>query len=378
MAHALLSPSSASRWLACTPSARLETKFKDKTSSYAEEGTTAHALAEAIIKYEHGLIGKREYNKLRKAVEATEWYCEEMEDCCQAYADHITEIMPEGATLIVEERLDMTNYVKGGFGTADAIILHDGTLYFRDLKYGKGVPVYADNNPQLKLYALGALNDFGYIFDVKRVNVGIFQPRLDNISVYEYSVEELTEWAETELKPKADLAYAGKGEYVAGSHCMFCKAKATCRAFSEYNLSIAQEQFDDPALLTDEEVVEILEKKPIFEKWIKAVAEYALEEAIAGKKWPGMKVVEGRSNRIYRDEDLVIAKLQEDGWGEKIYTEPKLLGITALNKLIGKEKFSTLVEPLLDKPEGKPTLVPESDKRPEFNSAETDFKDIEL
>jgi hypothetical protein len=378
MAHALLSPSSASRWLACTPSARLETKFKDKTSSYAEEGTTAHTLAEAIIKYEHGLIKKREYNKLRKEVEATEWYNEEMEECCQAYADHITEIMPEGATLIVEERLDMTNYVKGGFGTADAIILHDGTLYFRDLKYGKGVPVYADNNPQLKLYALGALNDFGYIFDVKRVNVGIFQPRLDNISVYEYSVEELTEWAETELKPKADLAYAGKGEYVAGSHCMFCKAKATCRAFSEYNLSIAQEQFDDPALLTDEEVVEILEKKPIFEKWIKAVAEYALEEAIAGKKWPGMKVVEGRSNRIYRDEDLVIAKLQEDGWGEKIYTEPKLLGITALNKLIGKEKFSTLVEPLLDKPEGKPTLVPESDKRPEFNSAETDFKDIEL
>lgn len=378
MAHALLSPSSASRWLACTPSARLETKFKDKTSSYAEEGTTAHALAEAIIKYEHGLIKKREYNKLRKEVEATEWYNEEMEDCCQAYADHITEITPEGATLIVEERLDMTNYVKGGFGTADAIILHDGTLYFRDLKYGKGVPVYAENNPQLKLYALGALNDFGYIFDVNRVNVGIFQPRLDNISVYEYSVEELTEWAETELKLKADLAYAGKGEYVAGSHCMFCKAKATCRAFSEYNLSIAQEQFDDPALLTDEEVVEILEKKPIFEKWIKAVAEYALEEAIAGKKWPGMKVVEGRSNRIYRDEDLVIAKLQEDGWGEKIYTEPKLLGITALNKLIGKEKFSTLVEPLLDKPEGKPTLVPESDKRPEFRSAETDFKDIEL
>src|SRR5690606_15291910 len=238
--------------------------------------------------------------------------------------------------------------------------------------------VYAENNPQLKLYALGALNDFGYIFDVKRVNVGIFQPRLDNISVYEYSVEELTEWAETDLKPKADLAYAGKGEYQAGSHCMFCKAKATCRAFSEYNLSIAQEQFDDPALLTDEEVAEILEKKPIFEKWIKAVAEYALEEAIAGKKWPGMKVVEGRSNRIYRDEDLVIAKLQEDGWGERIYTEPKLLGITALNKLIGKEKFSTLVEPLLAKPEGRPTLVPESDKRPEFNSAEQDFKDIEI
>lgn len=377
MAHALLSPSSASRWLACTPSARLETKFKDKTSSYAEEGTTAHTLAEAIIKYEHGLIGKREYNKLRKEVEATEWYCEEMEDCCQAYADHITEIMPEGATLIVEERLDMTNYVKGGFGTADAIILHDGTLYFRDLKYGKGVPVYADNNPQLKLYALGALNDFGYIFDVKRVNVGIFQPRLDNISVYEYSVEELTEWAETELKPKADLAYAGKGEYVAGSHCMFCKAKATCRAFSEYNLSIAQEQFDDPALLTDEEVVEILEKKPIFEKWIKAVAEYALEEAIAGKKWPGMKIVEGRSNRVYKDENKVEATLKKAGF-TNIYTPAKLLGITALAKELGKTKFAELVEPLLDKPEGKPTLVPETDKRPEFNSAAQDFKDIEI
>src|SRR5690606_12357001 len=377
MAHALLSPSSASRWLACTPSARLETKFKDKTSSYAEEGTTAHALAEAIIKYEHGLIKKREYNKLRKEVEATEWYNEEMEEFCQAYADHITEITPEGATLIVEERVDMTNDVKGGFGTADAIILHDGTLYFRDLKYGKGVPVYSDNNPQLKLYALGALNDFGYIFDVKWVNVGIFQPRLDNISVYEYSVEELTEWAETELKPKVDLAYAGKGEYVAGSHCMFCKAKATCRAFSEYNLSIAQEQFDDPALLTDEEVVEILEKKPIFEKWIKAVAEYALEEAIAGKKWPGMKVVEGRSNRVYKDENKVEATLKKAGF-TNIYTPAKLLGITALAKELGKTKFAELVEPLLDKPEGKPTLVPESDKRPEFNSAETDFKDIEL
>lgn len=377
MAHALLSPSSASRWLACTPSARLETKFKDKTSSYAEEGTTAHTLAEAIIKYEHGLIKKREYNKLRKEVEATEWYNEEMEEFCQAYADHITEITPEGATLIVEERLDMTNYVEGGFGTADAIILHDGTLYFRDLKYGKGVPVYAENNPQLKLYALGALNDFGYIFDVKRVNVGIFQPRLDNISVCEYSVEELTEWAETELKPKADLAYAGKGEYVAGSHCMFCKAKATCRAFAEYNLSIAQEQFDDPALLTDEEVVEILEKKPIFEKWIKAVAEYALEEAIAGKKWPGMKVVEGRSNRVYKDENKVEATLKKAGF-TNIYTPAKLLGITALAKELGKTKFAELVEPLLDKPEGKPTLVPESDKRPEFNSAEQDFKDIEI
>lgn len=372
MAHAVLSPSSASRWMACTPSARLEQGFPNTSSTYADEGTLAHSVAETIQRLNYGMIDQKKFDQKMADLQKSEYYTEDLHQHSQGFADYVEEHCGEGYKMFIELRLDMTNYVPEGFGTGDSLGIKDRVMKFFDLKFGKGVRVTAVNNKQLRLYALGAYNDFGHIYDVEMIEMHIYQPRLDSISVEIMSVKDLLEWAETELKEKAKLAYEGKGDFVPGGHCGFCKAKAQCRALAEYNMSLAGMEFESPDLLDDTEIAEILSRKKLFTDWIGSVEDYAYAAALDGKEFPGWKLVTGRSNRVYSDPAIVVKELEAKKHFD-IFTEPKLVGITELQKRIGKKDFELVVEPLLIKPEGKPALVPESDKRPPISSAADEF-----
>lgn len=374
--HALLSASGAKRWLMCPPSARLEERFEDTTSSYAEEGTRAHALAEARIRYDLlKTINKKEFDTIWKDTAPDT----EMEEMSELYEDLITEkysaalAKTKDAMLLIEERLDFSHIVPEGFGTGDAIIIADGTMEVIDLKYGKGVHVYAEDNPQIRLYGLGALQKYGYLYDIKEVALTIVQPRLDNVSTELLAAETLEEWGEQYVRPRALLADKGEGDYCTGDHCQFCKGKAICRARAEEALSLAKHEFATPPILDDDEIPEILMLLDKAEAWIKDIKDYAYQKALAGTKWPGFKLVEGRSNRCYMDEELVADKLMANGYEDNQIYEKKLKGITAMEKLLTKKSFTELLDDLVIKPPGKPTLVPESDKREEFNSATRDF-----
>jgi len=374
--HALLSASGAKRWLMCPPSARLEERFEDTTSSYAEEGTRAHALAEARIRYDLlKTINKKEFDTIWKDMAPDT----EMEEMSELYEDLITEkysaalAKTKDAMLLIEERLDFSHIVPEGFGTGDAIIIADGTMEVIDLKYGKGVHVYAEDNPQIRLYGLGALQKYGYLYDIKEVALTIVQPRLDNVSTELLAAETLEEWGEQYVRPRALLADKGEGDYCTGDHCQFCKGKAICRARAEEALSLAKHEFATRPILDDDEIPEILMLLDKAEAWIKDIKDYAYQKALAGTKWPGFKLVEGRSNRCYMDEELVADKLMANGYEDNQIYEKKLKGITAMEKLLTKKSFTELLDDLVIKPPGKPTLVPESDKREEFNSATRDF-----
>lgn len=369
--HALLSASSAYRWLACPPSALLSAKYEDTSSSYAQEGTAAHALAEYKVLKALG----------RKADDPTEnldYFNEEMDEATDAYAGYVLEQVAEAkkATtdpiVLVEQRVDFSTYVPDGFGTADALIIADDKLSITDLKYGRGVLVEADHNPQLMCYALGAYEMFSALYDIETVSMTIFQPRRDNVSVFEMKASDLLEWAENTLKPKAELAAEGKGDFTAGEHCRFCKAKADCRARAEANLALARYDFALPPTLTDADIEAILPLLDELTSWAEDIKAYALTRAVAGKEWHGYKLVAGRSNRKYVNEDAVAKKVSDAGFNPY---EEKLLGITAMTKLLGKNRFEELLSSLIEKPQGKPTLVPESDKRPAMNSAKEDFKE---
>lgn len=374
MGHAILSPSAASRWMACTPSARLEQGFENKSSSYADEGTLAHAVGECMLRELAGFINHAEAETIMAVHMNNQYYNKELHDYAEGYAYFVWNQCKSGITeLFIETRLDMTDYVEEGFGTGDAIVVGDRVLIFSDLKYGKGVPVYAEENKQLMIYALGAYKEFGHIYEIDMIQMNIYQPRIDNISQWEISVADLLEWAQNELKPRAALAYAGEGEFSPGKACTFCRAKATCKALHDYNMQLATLEFRNPDLLTDEEVALVLQRSDMFSKWIDAVAGYALSTAVSGEKtWPGMKIVEGRSVRKYSSESVVEETLKAKGH-TNIYTEPKLLGLGALEKAITKPVFNELVGPLLIKPSGSPCLVPESDKRPVYSAAESEF-----
>jgi hypothetical protein len=371
--HALLSASSSHRWLNCTPSARLEESFENKTSSFAAEGTDAHALAE------HKL---REFLKIPSKKPVSEYDSQELEAYTDVYVTYACELIAEAYTrsidtiALVEQRLDFSHFVPDGFGTGDLVIVSDGILDVVDLKYGKGVRVSAEDNPQLKLYALGALAEFDYLYAIRSVRMTICQPRLDSISTFELTVDKLINWAETELKPKAELAIKGTGEFISGEHCRFCRAGATYRARAERNLALARMDFMLPPLLNDAEIAEVLVKAEDIAKWATDVWEYAQNEAASGrKKWPGFKVVEGRSNRKYSDETMVAEMLLATGqYTETTIYNRKLIGITDMEKLLGKKQFAGLLSDYVKRPQGKPTLVVETDKRPEFNSAMEDFK----
>lgn len=380
--HALLSASSAYRWLNCTPSARMTENLEDTQSVYAAEGTLAHELGELELRYQLKLITKATYNRNLKKIKANELYSEEMPDEVEKYTIHVFEKLTEAqshtpdALIFLEQRLDFSKYVPEGFGTGDCIIIADGTLEIIDLKYGKGVEVSAENNPQMMLYALGALEEYSFIYDIDNVRMTIAQPRLENFSTWEVSVEDLVYWAEWQLAEKAKEAWDGSGTCNAGEWCKFCKVKATCKARAKAALAISEQyQEQDPNLLSAEEIAEILHKAEEIQAWAKDVQEHALEQARDhGIKYTGWKLVEGRSVRKYADEGQVQLALNAAGYdGEAILKAPELLGITAMEKSIGKKKFSELLSGLIIKPEGKPALVVENDKRPELNSAEKDF-----
>ncbi len=384
--HALLSPSSASRWLACTPSARLEAELPDKAGTAADEGTLAHRLGEAIIKRKLKMLSEAAYSIELMKIQAHELYENPMLEYCEDYAVYVLEQFAAAqandpnAKIFIEEELDLSKYVPEGFGTGDIIIVWTGNLLFIDLKYGKGVEVSSVENKQLMLYALGALEEHGWLFDVDKLTMTIYQPRIDNISSWDIAEDELLKWAEDELKPKAQIAFSGQGEFVAGKHCQFCRLKPNCRAHAEMQLELANYDFKAEVYLKDDEISDILRRAKSFESWLKEVKDYALSKAVLeGKKWPGFKVVEGRSDRVYLDPDLVEFKLLKEGYSkESIYKAPELLGITAMEKELGKKNFERLLKNITIKPRGKPALAPIEDKRSEFDNlsrAAEDFKE---
>lgn len=390
MSHALLSASGSARWMSCTPSARLEEKFPNTTSEYAEEGSFAHALADLkLSRAIANTIKPSAYKKRLAEMQKDPMYSPAMEEYVDQYVAQVTEIFMtakkecKDTLVLLEQRLDFSEWVPGGFGTGDVVIISDGTLEVIDLKYGKGVPISAENNSQTRLYGLGAISTFDMLYEFDLVRMTIIQPRLDSTSTEEMTVESLLLWAVNELKPKAQLADAGDGEFYAGDHCRFCKAKATCRARADYNLELAKYDFQDAFLLGKEEIAEVLARADQLKAWATDIETYALEQARDhGEKFPGWKLVEGRSNRKYTDEKTVAETLTKAGYEKvKIYKPEELLGITAMEKVLGKKKFEELLKELVIKPAGKPTLVPENDKRPEINSLQSaidDFMDAEM
>ena len=369
--HALLSASASKQWLNCPPSAKLCSEIEDRASPYAQQGTDAHELCEYKVQVALG-------NKATDPTENLEYFDAEMENCTDEYRNYVVEQLEEAKKfcndpiVLVEQRLDFSKWVPQGFGTGDCLIVADDVLHIIDFKYGLGVIVNAEHNPQMMCYGLGALDIYDGIYDIKTVKMTIFQPRRDNVSTFTMSKDELLSWADTVLAPTAKLAFEGKGEVKAGDHCTFCKIKATCRKRAEYNLQLAQYDFEMPANLDETEIAAILPKVDDLVSWVNDIKEYALQQALSGTKYDGYKVVEGKSNRKYVDEGAVASIVTDAGYDPY---EKKLLGITAMTSLLGKTKFAELLGELIEKPQGKPTLVPETDKRPALNTAKDDFKD---
>ncbi len=369
--HALLSASGAHRWLNCTPSARMEREFKDNSGEAAAEGTAAHELAE------HKL---RRALKMRSKKPVSKYDSDEMDGYTDGYVEFVLELIEQAKQtcadpkVLIEQRLDFSKYVPDAFGTGDCLVIADGTLYIIDFKYGQGLLVEAQDNPQMKLYALGALELFDGIYDIDAVSMTVYQPRRENVSTHMVDKGSLYQWAEDTLKPTAEKAFKGEGEHVPGEHCQFCRAAVKCRARAEDKLKLARLEFARPPLLTDDEIDEILSKLDDFTSWANGIKAYALEASVShGKAWSGFKLVEGRSNRKYANEDAVAEAAKVAGYRD-IYRQ-SLITITEMERLMGKPKFNQILGGLIEKPPGKPTLVPLSDKRPAMNAsnAKTDF-----
>ena len=381
--HAPVAPSAAKQWLECPPSIRFGEKYgnPEQTSEAAEEGTLAHALAEDHLK--KMLAGKKVTTPA--SFKKNPLYKPAMEEHVSVYTDVVMETLAEAkqtgdAMIKIEQKLDLTPWIKEGFGTSDAVIIADGTMHVLDLKYGKGIPVSAEENPQLKIYALGCINEFGVLYDIHDVVLHIIQPRLDSISEWTVSREVLEKWGEFIVKPQADKAYAGEGEFNPGEEqCRWCLGKNRCRAYQNYVLEACQMRFDDldgherePNELTDAEIAEMLGKVDEIKRWASSVADYALEQALSGVTIPGYKLVEGTSRRKITNEGKAIDILRENGQTTEQIC--KLKGITDLESLVGKNTLKELLGDLIVKPEGKPTLVPESDDRKPLNSLK--FNDL--
>lgn len=381
-AHAVLSASGAHRWLNCPPSAQLEARMPDTSSAFAAEGTLAHRLGELELRMALGTSKPDDYEREAEQIRAHELYSEEMPDYVAQYRDYVLETLAEARVrtpdplIFLELKLNFGRWVPGGFGTGDVVILADERMEIVDLKYGKGVPVDAEDNPQMKLYALGALEELGFLYDIRQVRMTIYQPRIDNVSSWEIAADELMAWAEDELRPKAQLAWEGKGDAAAGDWCRFCKVKARCRTRAEAVQAMAGAfGLRAPNLLGIDEIAKILNLAEEIQSWAKDVQDFALEQARDhGVKFSGWKLVEGRSNRRYADEDAVEEALVKAKYRKRdIFQEPKLLGISAMEKLLGRKRFAELLDDLVVKPPGQPTLVAESDPRPELSSAAADF-----
>lgn len=386
-AHAILSPSSAHRWMTCTPSALLETQFPDTTSSAAAEGTLAHEICEikarqkffqkTDIGYMAKNVATRKLNELRK----NELFQDEME----GFTDDYVEILDakavsfESAPYIeLETKLDLTDWIPDGWGTADCIMISDNTLVVADFKYGKGVRVSADHNPQMQIYALGAWKKFSLIYDIRTVAMMIIQPRLSaDPDVWEESINDLLDFGDS-VQGLAQMAIKGEGEYVPGEEqCRFCRARETCRARADYNISVAFGHTGQmPPLITDAEVGEYLRRGADVAKWLKDLQDYALRSCLDGKEIPGFKAVEGRGSRDWTDQDAAFKALQGAGVPEAMLYERKPLTLAAIEKVVGKKAFAEAVGQFVVKNPGKPTLVPEADKRPAITSVDTAFREV--
>ena len=388
--HATLSASGAKRWMSCPPSARLEERlrgiFGEKSTPFAEEGTKAHSLAELKLLREKGRLGEDDgindfnYDLRRKALGDIP---KEMDEATDYYAEIIIEKFltarqscPD-AQLKLEQRLDFSRWVPDGVGTGDAVIVSEELLEVCDLKYGKGVPVFAENNPQARCYGLGALHCYGVLYGFKHVRNTIIQPRLDSVTEEMLTTDELLQWAETELKPAAELAWKGKGEFNPGDHCKFCAARAICYARATKAMTIFKHGFETPGVIPDDAIPEILAVADTAIDWIKDLQAYALSQALRGQEWPGYKLVRGkRPPRKWVDEEEAKHQLIRAGYEPEVYTETKFKSPSNIEKLVGKQAFEAIFATLVTQGDGALTLVPESDKRTEFTSAEADFSDI--
>ena len=380
--HALLSPSAAHRWLHCTAAPRLEENQPDSGSDYAREGTLAHAYCARHLKQYLGLSTAGEDAEIGTLND--QYHTGEMDEHTDTYKTIVLErfnaarAKTPDAQLLVEARLDFSKWVPGGFGTGDAVIIADGLLDIIDFKYGKGVRVEAPENPQMRIYALGAYEAYSFEYNIQRVRMTIVQPRLDNLSSDEMSVEDLLAWADKELAPKAQEAYSGEGKQAPGEWCQFCRVKQSCKALAQSCIETAKKA-QDPRLLTPEEIAtNVLPMLDTVDTWLKGVKEYTLAQALAGVPYPGFKLVAGRSNRVITDVEAARKTLVDAGYDPVAIMKPQeMRGITDLEKLVGKKKLAALLEKYLEKPQGKPVLAPESDKRPPYNAAADDFAGID-
>jgi hypothetical protein len=375
--HAFLSPSASHRWLSCPPSAKLCADVPEQPSTYAQQGTDAHSLCAYLV--------EKALNRDTKDPTANlEYYDSEMQQCAEGYAAFVMEEYEKATQscpdtdVLIEQKVDFTRWVEGGTGTADCILLSDGTAEVIDYKHGLAILVSAESeefggNPQLMCYCLGVLEMFDGIYNIDTIRMAIYQPRRENVSIHEMSKADLLRWADEVLAPTARLALEGKGDFKAGDHCQFCKVKATCRKRAEYNLELARYDFAMPATLENLEIDAILMKVDQLTSWAADIKEYALNQALLGTDYGHFKVVEGRSNRKYTNEEDVAKVVLDAGYDPY---EKSVLGITAMSKLLGKKKFDELLGSLTFKPQGKPTLVSKSDKRPAMkNTAQEDFKE---
>lgn len=396
-AHALLSASKAERWLNCTPSAKLEEKWVKKygkqTSAYADEGTLAHELAESILSEYLGKISEDQAFIDQEALRANPLHTEEMDGFVEVYTDFVKNRaadLAEKANVSVKEVLsieslsDFSDVVPEGTGIADAIIFNGTTLEIVDLKYGKGVRVEAEGNPQLRLYAWGILQTFSLAYDIQEIRMTIVQPRLDHIVTASMSPEDLGSWVGNVVVPRAKLAWKGKGDLVPGDHCKFCQVKAKCAALANLAYEAAQQEFkpgEPESTISDDQLASLAEKFKWIEEWMAAARAYMLQRALEGKPWPGLKLVESRTNRKWSNEQEVRKKLLSEGYSEDEFTQNKLKGIGDIEKLVGKKEFQDLLGEWVEKPKGDPTLVPESDKRealpaPGVSQAAMDFDEL--
>lgn len=367
--HARFSPSAAERYIRCPPSLILgeEVGPEDTSSDYTREGTDAHSLCEFVVKRELGLPA--EEPKLS-------YYTKEMQECAEGYRDTVMELFQDlqkacsDPFISIEQRVSIEEYAEGAFGTTDALLIGNSDLIIVDFKYGKGVEVSAEDNAQLKCYALGAYLAFGCLYDISNITLVIYQPRINNFSKWSLTTESLLSWASNTLKPAADMALHGEGDYASGPWCRFCKAKTVCRKRAEENLALAKYDFARPDTLEDDEVNVILSKLDDLISWAGDVKDYALQRALSGYGWDDWKVVEGKSNRKYADEESVAKVLLDAGYDPY---QRKLVPLTDMEKEMGKKKFQEVLGKYIIKPEGKPVLVRMDDKRPVFNSAKNDF-----
>ena len=374
--HAYLAASASERWLHCPPSAKLCAQEEDQGSPYAQQGTDAHELCQHLLEKALG-------RQTRDPTEDLTYYDAEMQEAAEGYASFVMEQVAEAKTLCadplicVEQTVDFSKWVPHGFGTADALIVADDLLYITDFKYGVGCLVSADGedgtgNSQLKCYALGALDTFGDLYSINRIRLSIYQPRRENVDTFELTKADLLKWADDVLAPIAKLAYEGEGEFEAGDHCQFCKVKATCRKRAEYAMELAKYEFAEAPTLDPSEIAAILPQIDTLVSWAEDIKTYARDQALIGVKFPGYKLVEGRSNRKYADEAAVAKVVSEAGYDPY---EQKLVGITEMTKRLGKKRFEELLSGLVIKPQGKPVLVPKDDDRKELNTAANDFEE---